>query len=51
MTVKQAAKEIKKNPPKILAKTAAKKGKKVAEKQRVAIMLSKSGKSKGKKGK
>ena len=34
-------KEMKKNPPKILAKTAKKKGKKQAEKQRVAILLSK----------
>jgi hypothetical protein len=34
-------KEMKKNPPKILAKTAKKKGKKQAEKQRVAILLNK----------
>lgn len=41
MAVKKAAKEIKNNPPAILKKTARKKGKAQAEKQRVAIMLSK----------
>lgn len=34
-------KELKKNPPKILAKTRRKKGVKAAKKQRVAILLSK----------
>lgn len=34
-------KELKNNPPKILAKTKRKKGKAAAEKQRVAILLSK----------
>jgi len=34
-------KELKKNPPRILAKTKKKKGKKAMEKQRVAILLSK----------
>ena len=33
--------ELKENPPKILAKTRRKKGKKAADKQRVAIFLSK----------
>lgn len=33
--------ELKTNPPKILKKTARKKGKKQANKQRVAILLSK----------
>lgn len=36
-----AGKEVKNNPPKILAKTAKKKGKKVASKQQVAIILNK----------
>ena len=39
--LEQAGREIKKNPPAILAKTRRKKGKKAAEKQRVAILLSK----------
>lgn len=39
--VKAAFSEIKKNPPAILAKTRAKKGAAQAEKQRVAIGLSK----------
>ena len=34
-------KELKKNPPKILAKTRKKKGAKAANKQRIAILLSK----------
>ena len=33
--------ELKKNPPKILAKTKRKKGKAAAERQRTAILLSK----------
>lgn len=33
--------ELKENPPSILSKTRRKKGKKAAEKQRVAILLSK----------
>ena len=33
--------ELKKNPPRILAKTKKKKGKRAAEKQRVAILLNK----------
>ncbi|HEY7195536.1 MAG TPA: hypothetical protein VH439_17465 [Gemmatimonadales bacterium] len=33
--------EVKQNPPKILAKTRKKKGKKKANKQRIAIALSK----------
>jgi len=37
--------ELKENPPKILKKTARKKGKKQAEKQRVAILLSKAQKA------
>jgi hypothetical protein len=36
-----AGHELKHNPPKILAKTRRKKGKKAANKQRVAILLSK----------
>lgn len=39
--IEAAGHEMKENPPKILAKTAVKKGKKAAEKQRVAIMMSK----------
>jgi len=35
------AREIKDNPPKILARTRRKKGKRAAEKQRIAILLSK----------
>ena len=46
MSVKAAFKEVKKNPPKILAKTKAKKGVAVAKRQAIAIALSKSGKSK-----
>ena len=34
-------KELKNNPPRILAKTKKKKGKRAAEKQRVAILLNK----------
>jgi hypothetical protein len=33
--------ELKKNPPSVLAKTRRKKGPRAAEKQRVAILLSK----------
>jgi len=36
-----AGREMKKNPPRILAKTRRKKGKKAAERQRRAILLSK----------
>lgn len=36
-----AGREMKKNPPRILAKTRRKKGKKAAKRQKVAIMLSK----------
>jgi hypothetical protein len=39
--IEKAGHELKVNPPKILAKTRKKKGKKRADKQRVAIMLSK----------
>ena len=39
--LKSIAKEMKMNPPEILGKTKKKKGKKAAEKQRVAILLSK----------
>lgn len=39
--IEAAGHEIKENPPKILAKTKAKKGAGAANKQRVAIMLSK----------
>lgn len=39
--LKAAGDEMKANPPKILAKTARKSGSKQAEKQRVAILLSK----------
>ena len=39
--LKAVGRELKKNPPKILAKTRKKKGKKGAEAQRVAILLSK----------
>lgn len=46
MSVKATFKEVKKNPPKVLAKTKAKSGAKRANKQRVAIALSKAGKSK-----
>ena len=40
-----AAHELKANPPAVLAKTRKKKGKKAAERQRVAIMLSKARRS------
>ena len=39
--IEEAGHEIKVNPPKILAKTRKKFGKKRADKQKVAIMLSK----------
>lgn len=45
MSVKEAFKEVKDNPPKVVRKTAKKYGKKRAEKQKVAIALSKAGKS------
>lgn len=41
----RVGKEIKKNPPAILAKTAAKSGAKQAGKQKVAILLSKARKA------
>ena len=41
----RVGKELKKNPPKILAKTTKKKGKAQAQKQRVAILLSKARKA------
>jgi len=48
MSVKAAFDEMKKNPPKVLSKTAKKYGKKRAEKQKIAIALSKAGKSRPK---
>lgn len=39
--LKSVGHELKKNPPKILAKTRRKKGKAAAERQRKAILLSK----------
>ena len=48
MSVDKAFKEVKENPPKILKKTAKKHGKKRAQKQKVAIALSKAGKSRPK---
>lgn len=45
MSLDQAFRELKKNPPKVLAKTKKKKGMKQANKQRVAIAMSKAGKS------
>ncbi len=48
MSVDEAFKEVKKNPPKVLKKTAKKHGKKRAEKQKIAIALSKAGKSRTK---
>lgn len=39
--VQKAGREMKENPPRILAKTRKKKGAAAANKQRVAIMLSK----------
>ena len=41
--------ELKEDPPAILAKTRAKKGKAAAERQRVAILMSKAGMSRKKK--
>jgi len=43
--IKAAGHEIKVNPPRVLVKTAAKKGVKAAEKQKVAIMLNKARKA------
>jgi hypothetical protein len=43
--LEKAGHEIKVNPPKILARTAAKYGPERARKQRIAIMLSKARKS------
>ena len=48
MSVEKAFKELKDNPPKILKKTAKKHGKKRAQKQKVAIALSKAGKTRPK---
>ena len=48
MSVDKAFKELKDNPPKILKKTAKKHGKKRAQKQKVAIALSKAGKTRPK---
>lgn len=48
MSLEKAFKEMKENPPKILAKTAKKSGKKAAQKQKIAIALAKAGKSKKK---
>ena len=39
--IERAGREVRDNPPKILAKTRRKKGAKAAHKQKVAIMLSK----------
>ena len=39
--LEKAGHEIKENPPQTLTKTRRKKGKKAAERQRVAILLSK----------
>lgn len=39
--IEEAGREIKENPPRVLAKTRRKKGAKAAERQRRAIMLSK----------
>lgn len=41
----RVGKELKSNPPRVLAKTAKKKGKAQADKQRVAILLSKARKA------
>lgn len=41
MILHEVGRELKHNPPKVLAKTARKKGAAMAEKQRVAILLSK----------
>jgi len=49
MTSKQAFHEVKENPPAILAKTAKKSGAAQANRQRIAIALSKAGLSKKKK--
>ena len=48
MSTKAAFAELKKNPPAILAKTRKKKGAAAANRQRVAIGLSKAGLSKKK---
>lgn len=44
-TLKRIGHELKVNPPRILAKTAKKKGKAAADRQRVAILLSKARKA------
>ncbi len=43
--LKKVGHELKVNPPRVLAKTKAKKGEKQAQKQRVAILLSKARKA------
>ena len=43
--LKSVGKELKQNPPKVLAKTAAKKGAAQAQKQKTAILLSKARKA------
>lgn len=43
--LKSVGKEIKQNPPRVLAKTAKKSGKAQADKQKVAILLSKARKA------
>lgn len=49
MSLKQAFHEEKANPPAVLAKTRKKEGKKMANKQRIAIAFSKAGLSKKRK--
>ena len=49
MTAKQAFHEVKENPPAILAKTAKKSGAEQANRQRIAMALSKAVLSKKKK--
>lgn len=48
--IEAAGREMKANPPKILARTTRKFGKEDAKKQRVAIMLSKARRAGGKNG-
>jgi hypothetical protein len=44
-SIESAGSELKENPPRALAKTKRKKGKKAANKQKVAIMMSKARKA------
>jgi len=44
-TLQRIGKELKRNPPAVLAKTRRKKGKAAAERQRKAILLSKARKA------